>query len=79
MPVVFHPSFPDKDLSHVVTGAVMFISASAVIHRIHKKSKNTFAYTLMGLSLTIGVANIGIAFTEAFRMEVTLPNGVHHF
>ena len=62
-----------------MAGTVMIISASAVIHRIYNKSKNTFAYTLMGLTLTMGIANIGLAFTEAFRKEVTLPNGVYHF
>ena len=33
----------------------------------------------MGLTLGQGVANIGLALTEAFRKEVTLPDRVHHF
>jgi hypothetical protein len=57
----------------------MVISASVVIHRICNKSKNTFAYFLMGFTLTLGVANIGVAFTEAFRNEVVLPDGVLYF
>ena len=57
----------------------MIISASAVIHRIYNKSKNPFAYTLMGLTLMQGVSYIGSAFTSAFRKEVTLPDGVYHF
>ena len=79
MPVVFYPLEPDQDLSNLVTGAVMIISASVVIHRIHNKSKNTFAYALMGFSLTVGVSNIGLALSEAFRREVTLPDRVYHF
>ena len=58
MPVVFFPFQPYQDLSNLVAGTVMFISASAVIHRIYNKSKNTFAYTLMGFTLTMGVANV---------------------
>ena len=79
MPIVFHPLFPDEDLSNLVTGAVMIISASVVIHRIYNKSKNDFAYTLMGLTLVQGVAYILYVSTDAFRMEVALPDGVHHF
>ena len=33
----------------------------------------------MGLTLTVGVSNTGYALTEAFRREVTLPDGVYHF
>jgi lipopolysaccharide export LptBFGC system permease protein LptF len=79
MPVVFHLFYQYQDLSELVSGTVMIISASVVIHRIHNKSKNTFAYILMGLSLTVGVSNIGYAFSEAFRKEVTLPDRVYHF
>ena len=79
MPVVFYPIVPYLDLSELVTGSVIIISAFVVIHRIYDKSKNTFAYTFMGLSLTVGVSNIGFALTEAFRKEVTLPDRVHHF
>ena len=79
MPAVFDPYFPFQDLSQLVGGTVMIISASVVIHRIHNKSKNPLAYTLMSLSLTVGVSNIGLALTDAFRKEVTLPDRVHHF
>ena len=58
---------------------MIIISASAVIHRIYNKSKNTFAYTLMGLTLTIGVSLVGLAFNDAFRKEVTQPDRVYHF
>ena len=79
MSVVFFPYFPYYDLSQLVSGTVMIISASAVNHRIYNKSKNTFAYTLMILTLVQGVANIGSALTEAFRKEVTLTDRVYHF
>ena len=79
MPVVFHPYISYGDLSNLVTGTVLIISASVVIHRIYDKSKNAFAYALMGLTFTLGVSNVGIAFSEAFRMEVTLPDRVHYF
>ena len=56
MPVVFYPLVPYEDFSELVAGTVMIISASAVIHRIYNKSKKTFAYTLMGFTLTLGVS-----------------------
>ena len=67
MPVVFDPYHPLRDMSELVSGTVMIIAASVVTHRIYNKSKNIFAYTLMGLTVTIGVVNIGIPLTEAFR------------
>ena len=79
MPVVFYPLEPYPDLSDVVASTVMIISASIVIYRIYNKSKNTFAYALMGLTLTIGVSNFGDAFCDAFRNEVKLADRVHHF
>ena len=79
MSIVFHPYSKIGDLSQLVTGTVMIIAASVVIYRIHKKSKNTFAYTLMGLTVTIGFSIIGFAFTDAFRKEVVLPDRVHYF
>ena len=68
MPVVFYPIEPYADLSELVSGSVMIISASAVIHRIYNKSKNTFAYALMVFTLMQGVSNVGIASTGALRM-----------
>ena len=56
MPVVFYPIVPYQDLSELVAGTVMIISASVVIHKIYNNSKNTFAYTLMGFTLTMGVS-----------------------
>jgi CDP-diglyceride synthetase len=80
MPLVFHPFSPLKDLSELVAGTVMIVAASTVIHRIYSKSKNPFAYTLMGLTVTMGIANVGLAFDEAFRREVTLQdNHTYHF
>ena len=66
MTVVFYPYTPFIDLSDLVAGTVMILAASIVIHRIYKNSKNTFAYTLMVFTLTMGVSNIGFACTDAF-------------
>ncbi len=38
-----------------------------------------FAYILMGLSVLLGFAKVGIALSDAFRHEVELPDRVHYF
>ena len=76
MTVVFHPDRPSESLSKVICGTVMILAAAIVIHRTYHQSKNTFAYILMGLTIMIGVSQIGWAITDSFREEVTIPGGV---
>lgn len=72
--MVFKPSFRIKDLTDVVCGSVMLISATVVIKKIRDGSKNTFAYVLMSLTVLIGSAYVGYAIDDAFRYEFRLPN-----
>ena len=57
----------------------MIISAAVVIRKIHAKSKNNFAYILMGLTLVVGVAQIGLAIGKSFRKKVVLADKTHYF
>ncbi len=65
--MVFHPNIPIRDLSQLICGFVVIVTAILVILKIHSKSKNKFAYTLSSFSLLMGSSSIGLAFTEAFR------------
>ena len=57
----------------------MVTVALVVINRIHSKSKNKFAYTLISFTLIIGVSNILSAVNEAFRNEVSLHGEKQYF
>ena len=59
MSVVYHPFNSSLDLSELIAGTVMIIGATVAICRIYSKSKNPFAYTLMGFTLMLGVSQIG--------------------
>jgi len=56
----------------------MVVSATVVMVKVHRGSKSTFAYTLMALSVLLGVSYIGWAFEDSIRMEVQLPDGVSY-
>ena len=72
MAIVFHPKVPLRDLSHLVCGIVMILTAIVVSLKVKSKSKNTFSYLLMSFTFAMGVSNVGIAFSEAFRQEIII-------
>ena len=57
--MVFHPFFPVVDLSQVICGTVIIISASVAIKKIYDGSKNQFAYVLISLAALLGIAYEG--------------------
>ena len=57
--MVFHPFFPAIDLSQLLCGTVILISATVAIKKIHGGSKNQFAYVLMSLAALLGIAYEG--------------------
>jgi len=57
--MVYHPFFPAIDLSQLLCGTVIIISATVAIKMIHGGSKNQFAYVLMSLSALLGIAYEG--------------------
>ena len=57
----------------------MVVSATVVMVKVSRGSRSTFAYTLMALSVVLGVSYFGYAFAYAFRMEVELSDRVYHF
>ena len=59
MTIIFYPEHPYQSLSFFVSGVVMIIIATVVIFQIKNNSKNNFAYTLMGMTVLLGIANVG--------------------
>lgn len=57
----------------------MIVAALAVIYKIYHGSKNKFAYVLMLFTVLLGVCNVCLAFIEAFRKCVPLPDRTHCF
>ena len=53
-----------------VIALLMIISATVVLCRVHTKTKDPFAYTLMGFTLLLALSIVGAALTEAIRNEV---------
>ena len=81
MSAKFHPENPYEDLTALVANTIVIVAATVVILKIHRITKNTFAYTLMVFTILIGVSWIGAVFTEAFREEVLLlwDYQIHYF
>jgi uncharacterized membrane protein HdeD (DUF308 family) len=79
MTIVFWTQQPLQDLSLLISGSVMVIAAILVIYKVYNVSKNTFAYTLMSLTIILGISNIGVAVTEAMRKEVMVQGRPHYF
>ena len=50
----------------------MILVAIKVILKVKSRSQNTFAYTLMSLTVLMGVAYVGEALTDIFRNEVVI-------
>jgi hypothetical protein len=79
MSVRFYPENPYEDLITLVANTITIVAATVVIFKVHRITKNTFAYTLMVFTILIGVSWIGAVFTEAFREEVLLQDGQTHY
>lgn len=73
--MVYSPIYPVVCLSQLITSSIIIFFAAAVILKVHKGSKNKFAYALMFFTILLGIAYIGLAFTKIFRRKVELPDG----
>lgn len=73
--MVFKPQYPIKDLSDVICGTFMIISATFVLQKIVRGSKNKFSYVLMSLTVLLGTAYVGYAIDDSIRREAILSNG----
>ena len=77
--MVFHPSYPIRDLFLLICGVLMIIPACFALKKVHEGSKNQFAYVLLSFTILLGIAYVGEALNEAFRSEVVLPDRPHYF
>ena len=77
--MVYHPFYPIEAFCFLISGVLMIISGSFAVKKVSEGSKNMFAYILLGFTVILGIAYIGLAFCEAFRREVILPDRTHYF
>ncbi len=76
--MVFHPSYPIRDLFLLICGVLMIIPACFALKKVHEGSKNQFAYVLLSFTILLGIAYVGEAFTDAYTKKVLLLDGTNY-
>ena len=62
----FQPSYPIQDITRIVSGTITIIACSFVVIKLHKSSKNNFAYILIFCGILLGISNLGVALNDMF-------------
>jgi hypothetical protein len=56
MVIVYNPNYLIADLSELISGTIMIISATVVMVKVRRESQSKFAYALMSLEAVLGLS-----------------------